>query len=110
MDTTIARTQAADTAQTQVVKKSKTLSAKQKLARKQWDNGKIEILVNSTCHLAGDVIRGQLVIYQKCDFPGSEVRVGINGSEMVYFRRVNAEADNYYHGKYVITNASYVVH
>ena len=51
MDKSIASANAKDKDPDQKeVKKQSSLSAKQKQALKQWNNGKIEILLSSTCH------------------------------------------------------------
>lgn len=50
------------------------------------------------------------MVKQEKDFDGTELVVGLLGSEINYFRKVNADEDSVFHAKSVLINAGITVH
>lgn len=63
------------------------------VVQEKWAGGKIEIeLLNSQCQFrTGAVIRGRLIVTQTEDFEGTEIQVGLNGSEITFFKEISPE-------------------
>lgn len=93
-------------------KDDKTTQKKQKkYSSKSWPHGKIHVeFENDTIMFTtGQVIRGKVIVDQKQDFQGTDVVIGLNGSELTNFRRVNSDRDNMYASKFVFINASHTI-
>ena len=58
----------------------------------------------------GQVIKGKVVVNNQQDFQGTEIVLGLNGSELTYFRKASSDRDNMYHSKFVFCNASHTIH
>ena len=59
---------------------------------------------------AGDSIKGKVVVNQQEDFAGTDIVIGLNGSELTSFRKVSSDRDSLYSGKFVFINANHPIH
>lgn len=76
----------------------------------KWNGGTIEIIVDRKWFTSGSTVKGKIALKQDKDFDGTELMVGLLGTEVNYFRRVNADEDTVYHDKHVLINAGVSVH
>ena len=58
----------------------------------------------------GEVIRGRVIVNQQQDFQGTDVVIGLNGSELSNFRKMSSDQDKMYQSKFVFINASHTIH
>ena len=76
----------------------------------KWNGGTIDIVVDRKWFITGSTVKGKVVIKQNEDFEGTELMVGLLGSEINYFRRVNADEDTVYHEKCMLINSGVLIH
>lgn len=79
---------------------------------KVWVGGKIEVKLsgNKVNYSAGEVISGRIVLSQAQEFNGSELVIGLHGSEQTFFNMPGSEELILFSGKFSFLNAEQCLH